>query len=248
MFYNEFTPSSDLCFGIAAYWVFDLSGVSGNHRFVVPPEGCLSLLVVEQSPGQVVHVELYAPRLGLHEVDIWGGMRYWGVRFYPGAFACFWDISCKAVVEAGNIPLSPDDFFQFSDQDTVNIQSIESWLRQRVRRKPDEQVQKVVGYLMEQPDGPRLDELLNVVHIGKRQLQRRFLKETGLTMKSYIRILRARKALRQLLSQTKTLDIVHDLGYYDQAHLIHELGQLLGRTPTEIKADYQRIKQGNVIW
>jgi len=67
-----------------------------------------------------------------------------------------------------------------------------------------------------------------------RSTQRHFLRATGLTHRTVRQIERARRAANLLRQGTPILDVVHDAGYFDQAHLTRSLGRLVGQTPVEI--------------
>jgi AraC-like DNA-binding protein len=67
-----------------------------------------------------------------------------------------------------------------------------------------------------------------------RTLQRRFVQATGLSHRTVQAIERARRAVVLLEAGIPIPDVVHDLGYTDQAHLTKMLRQLVGRTPARI--------------
>jgi transcriptional regulator GlxA family with amidase domain len=75
--------------------------------------------------------------------------------------------------------------------------------------------------------------------ISARQLQRRFVRATGLTLKTYARIRRLRSSLTHLLEPSPRGwgAVAADFGFADQAHLIREFRRLAGATPGEI-AEY----------
>jgi helix-turn-helix protein len=70
--------------------------------------------------------------------------------------------------------------------------------------------------------------------LGRRSVQRRFLRATGLTHAQFRKIERARHAVELLRDGKGILDAVHDAGYFDQAHLTRSLKQLIGQTPMKI--------------
>lgn len=64
----------------------------------------------------------------------------------------------------------------------------------------------------------------------------RFRVEVGLTPKAYSRIARFEAAFARLqsLKRPNWAEFALDCGYFDQAHLIRDFGELAGATPTEI--------------
>jgi len=68
----------------------------------------------------------------------------------------------------------------------------------------------------------------------RRTEQRHFLRASGLTQTAARQIERARRAAWLLQSGQPILQVVHDLGYFDQAHLSRSLKYYVGRTPTQV--------------
>lgn len=70
--------------------------------------------------------------------------------------------------------------------------------------------------------------------VSQRTEQRRFLRTTGLTRARIRQIERAREATALLRDGAAAIDVAHDLGYFDQAHLTHSVAHFIGQTPTQI--------------
>jgi len=68
-----------------------------------------------------------------------------------------------------------------------------------------------------------------------RSVQRRFLQVTGLTANRIRQIVRARSAVAMLQDGQSILDVTHELGYADQAHMTRELKRLTGYTPGQTR-------------
>jgi AraC-like DNA-binding protein len=71
--------------------------------------------------------------------------------------------------------------------------------------------------------------------MSMRSIQRRVSHATGLTAKRIKQIVRARTAAERLQRGESILDVTHDLGYADQAHLTRDLKRLTGYTPGRTK-------------
>jgi AraC-like DNA-binding protein len=67
-----------------------------------------------------------------------------------------------------------------------------------------------------------------------RSVQRHFRHATGMTHSQYRQIERARYATNLLRAGAPILEVVHEAGYFDQAHLSHSLRGLIGQTPSSI--------------
>jgi hypothetical protein len=70
--------------------------------------------------------------------------------------------------------------------------------------------------------------------LTRRSVQRHFLHATGMTHVRFRQIERARYATERLRGGAPILDVVHDAGYFDQAHLSRSLRRLIGQTPLKI--------------
>ncbi len=68
-----------------------------------------------------------------------------------------------------------------------------------------------------------------------RSVQRHFLQVTGLTANRIRQIVRARSAAAMLQEGQSILDVTHELGYADQAHMTRDLKRLTGYTPGQTK-------------
>jgi AraC-like DNA-binding protein len=70
--------------------------------------------------------------------------------------------------------------------------------------------------------------------LSTRSAQRHFLRATGLTHLAVRQIERARHATNLLTRGVGILDVVHEAGYFDQAHLTRSVKRLIGQTPGQI--------------
>ena len=69
----------------------------------------------------------------------------------------------------------------------------------------------------------------------QRSVQRHVSQVTGLTANQIRQIVRARTAAERLAQGEPILDVTHDLGYADQAHLTRDLRRMTGFTPGKTK-------------
>jgi AraC-like DNA-binding protein len=78
-------------------------------------------------------------------------------------------------------------------------------------------------------------DLARQAGIGIRQFQREFSARFGASPKLFSRIVRFQNALdTKARSSTKSwTDIAHELGYYDQMHMVHDFKEFTSESPTE---------------
>jgi len=78
-------------------------------------------------------------------------------------------------------------------------------------------------------------ELARQAGIGVRQLQREFSARFGASPKLFSRIVRFQNALdTKARSSTKSwTHVAHELGYFDQMHMVHDFREFTGESPSE---------------
>jgi AraC-like DNA-binding protein len=82
--------------------------------------------------------------------------------------------------------------------------------------------------------GPlRVSEAAASTALSVRQFERRFAEQVGMPPKRYARIVRFNAALTAKIMAPQRLwtDIAHDLGYYDQMHLVRDFECFAGESP-----------------
>jgi AraC-like DNA-binding protein len=77
--------------------------------------------------------------------------------------------------------------------------------------------------------------------VTTRTEQRRVLQVTGLTRGAIHQIERARRATLLLQRGTPIFDVVHEAGYYDQAHLTRSLQRFVGQSPARIARGEEQL-------
>ena len=100
-------------------------------------------------------------------------------------------------------------------------------------RKPDI-VAKLANDVLERWGALRLREATERSGLSLRQFERRFRQTVGVAPRRYARIVRfhAASEAKACLNQRAWTDIAHDLGYYDQMHMVHDFRIFAGESPT----------------
>lgn len=76
-----------------------------------------------------------------------------------------------------------------------------------------------------------IDEITERYFCSRSKLERNFCDFIGITPKKYCRLIRFKNALLKYILGMNDQDIVFQLGFYDQAHLINEFQKYLGESP-----------------
>ena len=124
------------------------------------------------------------------------------------------------------------------------VTAAERWVGSLLgRRGPAGSIDHASRLMMDSGGRTRIDALIERSDLSARQFQRRFAAQVGLTPKLYARMIRfdyAMRAHRDDPSRPWT-DIVHEAGYFDQAHFIRECRAMVGVPPSRFDDDWKNI-------
>lgn len=110
-------------------------------------------------------------------------------------------------------------------------------------RSPSSDISEASRLLVQSGGQMRIDDVVRRSALSARQFQRRFAQEVGLTPKRYAQLIRFDRALvmRHNTPTRPWTEILHELGYFDQAHFVREFRALAGVTPTGLSSDWENI-------
>jgi AraC-like DNA-binding protein len=120
------------------------------------------------------------------------------------------------------------------EQQLLSVNSIEErvslinyFLMEKMKQtnKRDELIELTLDYIRDHIASISVKELLAVVHLSERQLQKRFARVVGMPTNLFIRVRRVNEALRMMHSgqYEKLSDVAYALNYYDQSHFIRDM-------------------------
>lgn len=120
----------------------------------------------------------------------------------------------------------------------ARLELLESWLRERMRRRPGPE--DSIVWAARQLRRPRTRVADVVAQIGRssRWVIARFERDIGLSPKAFSRVQRFQGALRlaHRRASVDLADLAAAAGYFDQAHLTHEFNSLAGMSPAVLLA------------
>jgi AraC-like DNA-binding protein len=97
--------------------------------------------------------------------------------------------------------------------------------------------------ILQNHSGVRIEQLARESCMTIRTFERKFVGEMGLSPKLFARLRRFQMALdRKRSLGTRWLDVAHDLGYFDQMHMVKEFRAFGGEAPSRLLqscGDYQ---------
>ena len=259
MHYREFMPPADTADWVARYWTMTVpASVEPGFGHRILPDGCVDLVVAVR-PAAPAIVAVRGPRATPLVLPVGPGDRYFGVRFWPDAGALVLGTSAASLVDH----LGPAASFIGADAEALGEAFVPppdetaapalfaEWLVPRVATLPpvDPAVRLAIVAANAAGGAARATDLAPLVGLGARQLQRRFVRATGLTIKTYSRIRRLRRTLDHLLAgEPRTWSqVAATLGFADHSHLAGEFARLAGAAPTEIAAYVAGIRHVDVV-
>lgn len=87
------------------------------------------------------------------------------------------------------------------------------------------------------------NEIFKMLPVSERTLQRYFKKQLGVSLKTYIRILRNLNLFKKITQNPDIpfLDIIYSLGYFDYSHFIKDFKKMTGHTPKQYFSSKQEF-------
>jgi AraC-like DNA-binding protein len=116
----------------------------------------------------------------------------------------------------------------------TRVQAAERWLGERLGGvRPYDEIDHAARLLRRSRGTLDLDQLAVATGLGRRQLQRRFIAQVGVTPKLYARIVRFDALLteRDAHPGRHWTKLAQDFGYFDQAHLQRDFHAFAGTAP-----------------
>src|SRR5436305_3145563 len=111
------------------------------------------------------------------------------------------------------------------------------------RATPQTRTMAAAESLLRADSGMRIEQLARDSWMTIRTFERKFVGEMGLSPKLFARLRRFQMALdRKRASRARWLDVAHDLGYFDQMHMVKEFRAFGGEAPSRLLqscGDYQ---------
>jgi AraC-like DNA-binding protein len=168
---------------------------------------------------------------------------YIGIRFNPGGFRHFFQTPpCELtdrIVLIDNLSSPSELAERLADSRglTECLENLEDELARRFRPEERELLPPGVLETISACHGNvSMTQLGRMTGWSPRHLRRMFHESTGISPKTFCRIIRFMNAFRVLRRRPRAsfLDVALDAGYYDQAHFIHAFEDLYGSSPSTI--------------
>jgi len=255
MNYQTFQPHPDLSALVKFYWTLEVPFEPNNQKQKIIPDGCIEMTFnlrdkIKRYTSEndfIIHPNsmVMGQRTKSYFIEPLGDVDSFAICFYPYGFAHFVGTPLEDLVDVetpfetlfGEIPANEleQKIVQASNTEE-RIQIIETFLLEQLNqtRTIENLVKTTVDSLLATKGSSSINHLLKDNLSKRRQLERNFKKQIGISPKQLGKVLRLHTALKMLLNDTESLtSIAYESDYFDQAHFIKDFKEFIGTTPKE---------------
>lgn len=263
MDYQTFEPHPDLKSLVSCYWTLDVPKQSEPQKQRIVPDGCIEMAFILGDDIKRYTSEnefILQPRAMIlgqtiepFYIEPTGYVKTLAVRFYPYGFANF---VSEPIGNLVNKETPINQLFGVANADDLEqkinnaenmeqrISIIEKFLLDRLNDEKtiNRIVKNTVDSLQYTNGSTSIKSILKDDLQKRRQLERNFKKQIGVSPKQLGKVIRLQTALKLLLEQRsgKLTEIAYYSGYFDQAHFIKDFREFTGINPKEF------INHGNL--
>ena len=254
MDYRKFQPHPNLESLVNFYWTLEVPASEDSQRQRIIPDGSIEMAFIlgDDIKRYVSDDEfILQPRamvLG-HTINPFfiepvGHVYTFAASFYPYGFANFITKPIEALVnkETPLHELFDEVPVKKLEQKIINssgtekrIRAVEEFLFERLQDQAtiDAIVKSTIDTLIATRGSTPINQILRNDPSKRRQLERKFLKQIGLSPKRLGKVIRLQAALKMLLNEESEnlTAIAYKNEYYDQAHFIKDFKSFTGLSP-----------------
>ena len=256
MNYQTYKPHKDLESIVKFYWTLEVPFDPKNQKQKIVPDGCIEMTFnfgdkIKRFTSEtdfILHPNAMVMGQRTQSFDILpiGNVDTFAICFYPIGFANFVTMPLEKLVDR-ETPIS--ELFGQVEADILEQQMIQADdTRQRIdiieafflkmlieKNTISNIVKSTVDVLLKTNGTTHINVLLKEDITKRRQLERHFKKQIGISPKQLSKAIRLQATLNLLLNKkTETLtDIAYESEYFDQNHFIKDFKDLVGVTPKE---------------
>ncbi|GAB5524837.1 MAG: helix-turn-helix domain-containing protein [Roseivirga sp.] len=264
MKYESFEPQPDLNAIVKCHWILEVPGHLEAPKQRVIPDGCIEMCFILGDdvrrftsenefiiqPRAMVFGQITKP----YFVQPIGHVNTFAVRFYPYGFANFIKKPISELADREtpltalfDEPIAKNLEHQIIAASTTEqrIAIVEKFLLDQLADQSviDNIVKSTIDALSETKGSASINAILKDDLSVRRQLERKFSKQVGLSPKQLGKIIRLQSALKMILNgQGETLtQVAYESEYYDQAHFTRDFKEFTGVNPKQYLDDDQMM-------
>ncbi|MGX1930052.1 AraC family transcriptional regulator [Flagellimonas sp. 2504JD4-2] len=256
MDYKTFQPHPDLAALISCHWTLEVPTSDDSQRQRIIPDGKIEMAFIlgddikRYTTGDEFILQPRAMVLGQtmepFYIEPTGNVNSFSTSFYPYGFANFVTTPIKTLANketalevlfgAQTAKKLEQEIIEAADTQQ-RIAIIERFLLNRLNEQStvDNIVKSTVDALLSTKGNTSISTLLKDDLSKRRQLERKFSKQIGISPKQLGKVIRLQSALKMLLNQEgeSLTNIAYENEYYDQAHFIKDFKEFTGISPKE---------------
>ncbi|PQP04414.1 AraC family transcriptional regulator [Pseudomonas frederiksbergensis] len=225
---------------ISHFYAFD---VAQSANLLAVPDGCVDIVFdcdATRPTARICGTPLAAQAVELHQ-----NHHYFGVRFSPGVIPGFINVLAEELTERELDLLEVSGFAQRIFENIVQapllgdqMRLFNDYLAPRLMGRTSALTAMVIQHALRHRGDIRIQQLEELSGYTSRTLHRQFSQDTGMSPKTFCRIIRCQAALDTLNTQhdVSFSELALDLGFSDQSHFLRDFKKLVSTTP----CDYQR--------
>ncbi|MYZ59119.1 AraC family transcriptional regulator [Elizabethkingia anophelis] len=254
MNYQIYQPHIDLEALVKCYWTLEIPAGYSSERQRIVPDGCVEMAFILGDDIKRYTSEyefILQPRAMIlgqtiepFYIEPTGYVNTFAVRFYPYGFANFITTSIKdlanketpveCLFEKSQAKELEQKMVQANDtKDKIAI--IETFLLHQLNQKStiDKIVKSTIDAMLCSKGTATIKTILQNNISQRRQMERKFLNQVGISPKQLGKVIRLQTALKIMLNNPdETLTkIAYESEYYDQAHFIKDFKEFTGVIP-----------------
>ncbi len=185
-------------------------------------------------------------------VQLSGQIHVFNILFQPTGLNRLVGINMQSLVNQdpaasdvlGKSAVVLDDAVRTAPDFQLRVAAVERWVGMMLdKRGPDGTIGLASRRMIALRGHARIEVLVAKSGLSTSQFQRRFATQVGMTPKLFARTIRFDRALvaRRDAPSRPWTDIVHELGYFDQAHFIRECHAFAGLPPSSLVGDWDNV-------
>ena len=254
--YQTYKPHPDLKSAINCYWTLEVPATNDSQKQRIIPDGTIEMAFILGDDIKRYTSEddfILQPRamvLGQtiepFYIEPTGYVNTFAIRFYPYGFANFVTVPIRTLAnkETPIEILFGEKTAKKLDQEIVQatnvkqrIEIIEHFLLNKLSEQStvDNIVRTTIDALLLTKGSGSISSILKEDLSKRRQLERKFMKQIGISPKQLGKVIRLQSALKMLLNEEgeNLTNIAYENKYYDQAHFIKDFKEFTGISPKE---------------
>ncbi|XDD47829.1 DUF6597 domain-containing transcriptional factor [Leptospira sp. WS39.C2] len=270
MEYYTYLPHKDLRSFVKCYWTLKVPKSSTPLKQKIVPDGCIELAFLFGDsikrytnysdfvfqPKAMVIGQITKP----FEIEPTGIVDSFAVRFYPYGFSMIHSVPMEQLANTetdisilfGN-KVGEKLYLELSNANDTKerIRIIELFLFSQLKNESNQKrvVEKTWETLFKEKGSKSVLSIWNHDPKKIREMERKFLKQVGISPKQLGKMIRLQTAIELMLSgEEKSLtQIAYESDYYDQSHFIKDFQKFTGESPKQFLQN-QNFQLSNIFY